>query len=352
MHFKTFIRLTTTVSLLAAVGALLCVVPASASEKPLDVITTTPNLAALVKTIGNDAVHVRSLARPGEDPHFVEARPSFVRLLHSADLLVVIGLDLGIGYLPALLRQARNPRIQPGGAGYFNASEGVNTILPPNAGIMARAMGDVHPRGNPHYLTDPVEGLRVTRRLVEKLSQLAPQQRSSFEKNYLTFRDELLTKLYGSTAVNKLGAQQLAIASFVGPDATRELFASGKLSPGGWEGELQPLSGTPFVADHDLWPYFARRFNLRQIALLEPFAGVAPTARHLQEVIGQMRQEDVQLILSSSYFRDQYAKKVASETGAGIAVMVDQVGLVEEASTSYLDMIQVNLDRVRKALKP
>ena len=161
-----------------------------------------------------------------------------------------------------------------------------------------------------------------------------------------------MTKLYGSTAVNKLGAQQLAIASFVGPDATRELFASGKLSPGGWEGELQPLSGTPFVADHDLWPYFARRFNLRQIALLEPFAGVAPTARHLQEVIGQMRQEDVQLILSSSYFRDQYAKKVASETGAGIAVMVDQVGLVEEASTSYLDMIQVNLDRVRKALKP
>ena len=352
MHFKNLIRRTKITSLLATVGIVLCVIPVSASEKPLDVVTTTPNLAALVTTIGGDAIHVRSLARPGEDPHFVEARPSFVRLLHSADLLVVIGLDLGIGYLPSLLRQARNSRIQPGGAGYFNASEGVNTILPPNAGIMARAMGDVHPRGNPHYLTDPVEGLRVTRRLVEKLSQLAPQQRSSFEKNYLTFRDELLTKLYGSTAVNKLGAQQLAIASFVGPDATRELFASGKLSPGGWEGELQPLSGTPFVADHDLWPYFARRFNLRQIALLEPFAGVAPTARHLQEVIGQMRQEDVQLILSSSYFRDQYAKKVASETGAGIAVMVDQVGLVEEASTSYLDMIQVNLDRVRKALKP
>jgi zinc/manganese transport system substrate-binding protein len=248
MHFKNFIRRTTTASLLAAVGALLCVVPASASEKPLDVVTTTPNLAALVKTIGDDAVRVRSLARPGEDPHFVEARPSFVRLLHAADLLVVIGLDLGIGYLPALLRQARNPRIQPGGAGYFDASEGVNTILPPNAGIMARAMGDVHPRGNPHYLTDPVEGLRVTRRLVEKLSQLAP--------------------------------------------------------------------------------------------------------KHLQEVIGQMKREDVRLILSSSYFRDQYAKKVAAETGAGIAVMVDQVGLIDEANTSYLDMIQMNLDRVRKALKP
>ena len=352
MFFKNFLRQKTIVTHLAVVGVMLCGTSANASDKPLDAITTTANLAALVKAVGGDAVQVRNLARPGEDPHFVEARPSFVRLLHSADLLAVVGLDLGIGYLPALLRQARNSKIQPGGVGYFDASQGSNTILPANSGIMARAMGDIHPRGNPHYLTDPVEGLRVARRLVEQLSELAPEQRDSFEKNYLAFRDLLLTKLYGSAAVNKLGAQQLAIASFEGAAAIRSLFASQRLSSGGWEGEMRPLAGTPFVADHNLWPYFARRFDLRQVDLLEPFAGVAPTTRHLQDVIRQMQQQDVKLILASSYFRDQYAKKVARETGATIAIMVDQVGLANEAGNGYLKMIQNNLDRVRDAVKP
>jgi len=324
--------------------------PVTASAKALDVVTTTPNLAALVQAVGGGTVRVRSLARPGEDPHFVEARPSFVRLLHGADLLVVVGLDFGAGYLPALIAQSRNLEIQPGSLGYFDGSVGVEAILPARTGVMARALGDVHPRGNPHYLTDPVEGLRVARRLTERLSQLEPRSRTAFETNYLAFRDALLLKLYGSEALKAIGPTALATASFEGEDSVWGLFVSKTLSPSGWIRNAAPYAGALFVADHNLWPYFARRFGLRQLALLEPFPGVAPTARHLQKVIAEMRAKQVQIILSSSYFRDEYAKKVARETGARVASMTDQVG-VDETAGSYIEMIQTNLDRVTAALK-
>jgi len=319
------------------------------AAQPLEVVTTTPNLAALVEAVGGNEVRVRSLARPGEDPHFVEARPSFIRLLHSADLLAVVGLNLGAGYIPTLVAQARNPEIQPGRLGYFDASVGVHKILPIRAGVMARALGDVHPLGNPHYLSDPVEGLRVARRLTERLSQIAPGARPSFEKNYLSFRDELLSRLYGAEAVKKVGGRNLATASFEGPESAARLLAAKSVKPGGWELQSRGYSQAAFVADHNLWPYFARRFGLRQVALLEPFPGVAPTTRHLQKVIGEMQQLNVPLILSSTYFRDQYAKKVARETDARIARMTDQVG-VDENAKSYIEMIEANLNSVTAAL--
>jgi len=319
------------------------------SANPLEVVTTTPNLAALVQAVGGSDVRVRSLARPGEDPHFVEARPSFVRLLHSADLLALVGLDFGAGYVPALIAQARNSAIQPGRPGYFDASVGIAKILPGRSGVMARALGDVHPLGNPHYLSDPIEGLRVARRLTERLSQLKPSARSSFEKNYLVFRDELLEKLYGPKALSVIGPKALATASFEGVSAVRRLLGSRGVSAGGWEEKVEPYRGTLFVADHNLWPYFSRRFGFEQLALLEPYPGVAPTVRHLQKVIEDMRAKQVQIILSSTYFRDEYAKKVARETGARVVSMTDQVG-VEETASSYIEMIQTNLDRVTAAL--
>ncbi len=321
----------------------------AANAKPLEVVTTTPNLAALVEAVGGSDVRVHSLARPGVDPHFVEARPSFIRLLHSADLLAVVGLDLGAGYIPALVAQARNSAIQPGRPGYFDASVGVDKIVPAGSGIMARALGDVHPLGNPHYLNDPVEGLRVARRLTERLSQIAPGSRSSFEKNYLSFRDELLSKLYGAEAVKTVGGRDLATASFQGPASAARLLASKSVQPAGWELQSKGYSQAAFVADHNLWPYFARRFGLRQAALLEPFPGVTPTTRHLQKVISQMQEQDIRLILSSTYFRDQYAKKVARETDAHIARMTDQVG-VDKNATSYIEMIAANLNSVTTAL--
>jgi len=330
--------------------AVLSGSPATASAEPLQVVTTTPNLAALVEAVGGSNVQVRSLARPGEDPHFVEARPSFVRLLHSADLLAVVGLDLGVGYVPALIDQARNPDIQPGRSGYFDASLGVAKILPSESGVMARALGDVHPMGNPHYLSDPLEGLRVARRLAERLSQLEPGARSSFENNYLAFRDELLGKLYGPEALSTIGAKELAIASFEGAGGARTLLGTRGVSAGGWTRKVEPYRGSLFVADHNLWPYFARRFGLEQLALLEPYPGVAPTVRHLQKVIEEMRSGNVQIILSSSYFRDEYAKKVARETGARVVPMTEQVE-GEPTADSYLGMIQANVDRVVSALK-
>ena len=350
MLFESLLNRSRTILVAAMLWTTLGSSTAAAVDKKLVVVTTTPNLAALVEAVGRDAVDVHSLARPGEDPHFVEARPSFVRLLHSADLLVIVGLDSEAGYLPTLTIQARNPKIQPGGLGFFDASEAVDRIVPAREGIMARALGDIHPRGNPHYLLDPVEGLRVARRLTERLSRLAPETRTTFEKNYLAFRDSLLTKLYGADAVKILGPQALAMASFGGSDAVRHLLSSRNLPPGGWEGEVAPIAGTPFVADHKLWPYFARRFGFREVELLEPFPGVAPTARHLQKVIEEMRAQKVELILSSSYFRDQYANKVARETGARVAFMADQVG-IDESAGSYIEMTQTNLNRIRAALE-
>src|SRR5712691_10958197 len=171
-----------TASLAALVAAACFVVssPARAQSK-LNVIATTEDLASIGREVGGDHVTIESIARGYQDPHFVEAKPSFILKLQRADLLVVVGRELEIGWLPPLIQQSRNGKIQPGAAGYLDASLNA-TILEVPTGEITRAMGDVHPLGNPHYWLDPENGKRIAKSIADKLSELRANDRAYFQQ--------------------------------------------------------------------------------------------------------------------------------------------------------------------------
>src|SRR5215203_2437277 len=174
----------------SALVAAALLITVGRAEAALNVVTTTSDLASIVSEVGGDKIAVESLARGYQDPHFVEAKPSFVLKLNKADLLVLVGRDLEIGWLPPLITQSRNARIQPGADGYFDASQGVN-ILDLPTGQVTRAMGDVHPQGNPHYWLDPENGRRIAQAVQQKLSELSPPDAAYFAQRYADFDKRL-----------------------------------------------------------------------------------------------------------------------------------------------------------------
>src|SRR3954471_19118197 len=170
---------------LVALALALAAPPAFAQGK-LNVMTTTEDLAAIARDVGGDRINVESIARGYQDPHFVEAKPSFILKLQKADLLVAVGRDLEIGWLPPLIQQSRNAKIQVGGAGYLDASQGAR-ILDIPTGQVTRAEGDVHPQGNPHYWLDPENGEVIAKEIAEKLSELRPNDRSVIDQRQAAF---------------------------------------------------------------------------------------------------------------------------------------------------------------------
>ncbi len=331
---------------LLAVCALLGALPATAA--PLRVAATTSDLASLVAIVGGDEVEVTTFAKGTEDPHFVEAKPSFVKALSQADLLVVTGLDLEVGYLPPLLENARNPAVLLGGRGYLDASRAITPLEVP-VGVVDRSMGDIHAYGNPHYLADPLNGLAVARLLERKLAELRPAAREGFAQRLEAFRRELGRRLVGATLAEKYDAEKLATLYELG--ALDEFLATQgeRTALGGWLGRLRPFRGTAFVDDHQLWPYFARRFALEPVAHMEPRPGIPPTTRHLAEVVALMRARDVRLILASAYYDPRHARFLAEQTGARVAVLAHQVG-ARPGVDDYLGMIDYNVEAIVTAL--
>lgn len=312
----------------------------AAADAQLRVVATVPDLGSLTEAVGGDAVDVTVLVKGPQDPHFVEARPSFIRALHRADLLVLQGLELELGWVPVLLQSARNRDVMPGGSGYLDASTAIAPLQVPTAPV-DRSMGDVHPYGNPHYLTDPVNGLRVAALLRDRLAQLEPAAAEDFARRYEAFANRLVGALVGPALVERHGADAVVraiesgtLAEFAGSDGVD-----------GWLGRLsQPRKA---VEDHRLWPYFARRFGLTLIGTLEPLPGVAPTTRHLGRVVELMDAQDVKLVLASPYFDPRYARSVAERTGAHVAEMAHQVG-AREGTGDYVALIAYNVRQVLK----
>src|SRR5258705_6180989 len=209
---------------LLTVAAGLVAAPASAQGK-LTVITTTEDLASIGREVGGDHITIEALARGYQDPHFVEAKPSFILKLQKADLLVAVGRELEIGWLPPLIQQSRNSKVQPGSPGYLDASLGA-TILEIPSGTITRAMGDVHPLGNPHYWMDPENGKRIGKEFADKLSEIRPNDRMYFQ-------------------------QRLA-------DFTSRLDAAAKR----WLAQMAPYKSIKVVTYHRSFPNFAQRFGL------------------------------------------------------------------------------------------
>jgi zinc/manganese transport system substrate-binding protein len=330
---------------------ILCFLAAAPAlaDPPLKVCATTPDLGSLVREIGGDRVELSVFAKGTEDPHFIEAKPSFIKQASEADALVQTGLELEVGWLPAILQNARNDRILPSAPGLIDASAAITPLEVPT-GVIDRSMGDVHAAGNPHYLTDPVNGVKVAALIADRLGTLRPGDRRFFEDRLKDFRARVDRALVGETLAAKYDAQKLALLAERG-GLNRFLESQGDAAAlAGWLGELRDAPGVKVVADHNLWPYFAKRFGLVVIGYLEPKPGVPPTTRHLEELIGAMKQAGARLILSTVYFDPRHAAFVADKTGARTVDLANQPGS-RPGTDDYIAMCDHNVRQVARALK-
>ncbi len=304
-----------------------------AAGKPLRVVATTPDLADLARSLGGDAVQVTSLTKGPQDIHFVEARPSFVSALHRADALVLMGMDLEIGWLPAVLRSARNPQVSSG-RGHIDASAAIEPLEVPTTRV-DRSLGDVHVRGNPHYLTDPLNGLAVAGLLRDRFTELRPGGAAGFAAGYAKLASRIVTAL--------VGAQLAASGS---PDEIAARVRSGALANdpalGGWLGRARSATVRFAVQDHRYWPYFARRFGLEMVETLEPKPGIAPSTAHLRQVIERIRAEQIPVLLATVYFDPRHARFVAEQSGVRVVAMAHQVGS-RPGTDDYVAMIDYDV---------
>ena len=326
----------------------LVLIVAPATAQTLQVCVTVPELSSLAKEIGGDHVQLSTFAKATEDPHFVEAKPSFIKTLSTCDLYVQIGLELEAGWAPVLLQNARNAKILSGASGYVDASSVVTPLEVPTTPV-DRSMGDVHPLGNPHFLADPLNGLKVAALLRDKFSELQPENTQYFASRYTNFRQRMGTALVGEPLSKKYESEKLAL-----------LFEHGKLNDflqsqgdgellGGWLALLSRSFGTKVVADHNMWPYFARRFGLTVIGFLEPKPGVPPSTAHLNTLVQMMKANGVKAVLAAAYYDPRYASFIAENTGAKIATMANQAG-AWPGTEEYLNMVDYNVRQIAAAL--
>jgi ABC-type Zn uptake system ZnuABC Zn-binding protein ZnuA len=340
----------TLLSLLVAPLGLICGnALAQGNVQPLKVTATIPDLGSLVREIGGDQVAVTVFAKGTEDPHFVEAKPSFIKTLSEADLFVVMGMEFELGWAPLLQQNARNANVLPGARGFLDASRVITPLEVPS-GPVDRSMGDVHPAGNPHYLLDPINGLRVARLIRDKLSDLRPERQKYFDERYADFRQRLGAALVGDALAKKYDVEKLAL-----------LFEAGKLNDflksqgeesllGGWFALMTPYRGAKAVGDHNMWPYFARRFSISVIGFLEPKPGLPPTTKHLNELIESMRAQGVKVILANPYFDPRFAQFVAERTGAQVVSFAHMVG-ARPGTDDYISMVDYDVRQLAGALR-
>lgn len=279
----------------------------------LTVVTATEDLASLVKEVGGDKVNVEALAKGYQDPHFVEAKPSFVLKLHSADLLVVVGRELEIGWLPPLITQSRNAKIAPGGTGYLDASQTARILDVPTEQV-TRAMGDVHPLGNPHYWLEPGNGRRVAKAIQDKLTELDRNDAAYFAQRYADFDKRLA-------------------------DAETR-----------WHAAMAPYKGLKIVTYHRSWPNFADVFGLDVAGYVEPKPGIPPSPSHQLVLTEEMKKQGIKIILVEPYFDLQTPNKIARDTGAKVVVMTPSVGGVKEVQ-NYLQLFDYDINLLVAAIK-
>jgi zinc/manganese transport system substrate-binding protein len=272
----------------------------------IKIITSTQDLAAIVQEVGGDKVSVESIAKGYQDPHFVEAKPSFIIKLHSADLLVVVGRDLEIGWLPPLITQSRNAKIQVGSPGYLDASASARILEIPT-GQITRAMGDVHPLGNPHYWLDPGNGRRIAQAVQQKLTELTPGDASYFSQRYADFDKRLA-------------------------EAEKR-----------WKAAMAPYRGLKIVSYHRSWPNFAEVFGLDVVGYVEPKPGIPPSPSHTLALQQEMKRQNVKIILVEPYFDSKTPNAIGRETGAKVLVMPPSVGGVKEI-TNYFQLFDYDIN--------
>lgn len=334
--------------LACAVGA---VAPgtARADDPPLKVCATVAELGALARDVGGDQVQVTVITKPTEDPHFTPARPSQIKAVSECDLYVRVGLELEFGWETILLNNSRNGKVIPGGQGFVDASTAIVPMEVPVV-IIDRSMGDIHPQGNPHYLSDPVNGLRVARLLRDKLSQFRPAKTAYFDTRLADFERRLEVALVGEPLARKYEAEKLATLAEYGKLGAFLKEQGDYDQLGGWLQATEPYYGTKVIDDHPMWPYFARRFGLVVVGHLEPRPGFPPTTKHLGDLVALVKTERVPLVLASAYYDPRHARFIAENTGATVLAMANQAG-ARPGTDDYLGMVDYNVRQVVDAMR-
>ena len=295
---------------LLSLSGLLLALPAAQAK--LNIVATTPDFGAIAAAIAGQNASVTTLAKPTEDPHFVDAKPSFIVKLNRADALVEGGAELEIGWVPALLDQSRNRKLDAGAPGRIMCSQGIQLLEIP--ATLDRSKGDIHAAGNPHYMTDPANAKIVAKHLADAFSELDPGSSGVYQANLKKFNDQL----------------------------------EGKMAE--WEKLLAPFRGEQVVAYHDSWPYLANRFGLKIELFLEPKPGIPPTPVHLAEVITQMRNDHIHAILVEPYQNRRTAETVAADTGAVVVDVAQFPGAIKGTEGDYIASMDYIVHAIAKAL--
>ena len=311
------------------IAALNFAISAGAADK-LNIVTTTSDLASLAKAVAGDRADVSSICTGLEDPHFLTAKPSFIARARAADLWIAIGLELEAAWERPILTGSRKARIQPGNDGYLDASKCIEVLEIPQ-GRVTRAMGDVHPGGNPHYWLDPLNGRRIAGAIAERLAILSPEHAEEFRERAKAFQRNLDEHMFGPKALKGSSADALWAAMQDGRSAEIK-------NAGGWLGSMASWRGRSLITYHKSWIYFANRFGLRIVGELEPKPGIPPTAAHLADVIATMKAEKTSLILQEPFYSRKAADRVAAAMGARVVVVANSVGGQPEA-TDYLTLM-------------
>jgi zinc/manganese transport system substrate-binding protein len=303
-------KLRVSFTLAFAVAAIINV--ASTAQAKINVVATTPDIASIAKEIGGDKIELTTLVRPTEDPHFVDARPSFIVKLNKADVLIHGGAELEVGWLPKLIEQARNAKIVSAAKGEVRCCEGVRMLEVPEK--LDRSQGDIHAMGNPHYLVDPVNAKIVAHHITEAFIRLDVANRATYEANGKKFMSALDAKLAE------------------------------------WKNKLAPFKGQHLVAYHNSWVYFAERFGLKIDIFLEPKPGIPPSAAHLAQVITKMKTENARVIIVDPYLNRRTAETMAGKTGAVVVDVAQFPGGVKGTESSYIALMDYLVNELATAL--
>lgn len=285
----------------------------------LRVVATIPDLASIAAAVGGEEVTVFSICQGNEDPHFLQARPTYIVRARDADLWIRAGMDLEVGWEPLVVEQSRNRSILPGQPGFLDGSDYIEVVLEVPAGHVSRAMGDVHPSGNPHYLLDPLNARAVAGAIGTRLGELRPERADYFAQRAQEFVQEVDRRMFGPEAAAATDGDDLwsALLSNSLDDRLAELGAS----PGGWYARTEGMRGKRIVTFHKSFTYFANRFGIRIEIELEPVPGVPPSPAHLARVVDTMVSQSIGLILMEPFYPRRPADFVADRTGARVAVV-------------------------------
>ena len=299
---------------LLLVAGVLALAPRLAQAQ-LKVVTSTTDLYDIAKSVGGDKITAMHIGEGYQDPHFIEAKPSFVLQLRNADVWAFVGLDLEIGWMPLLLDGARNPKIRLGGSGYVDASKAIRVLDTPQ-GNVDRSMGDVHPLGNPHYWLDPENGRRIARLFKAKFSELDPKNEDTYEKNEKAFEARL------------------------------------NAAEAGWKSDLAAIRGKPVVAWHTSWRYFAEYTGMNIVAFMEPKPGVPPSPSHLYTVIQAVKRTGAKVIVMEPFYDRKVADLVAKQTGIKVLLLPPSVGGLRGAPVGdYISLMKYDMAQLAAAVQ-